>query len=55
MFLVLSTSKGPYCLNFSKALFFRPYKDCTRIDMEDGTIIDVLISFDELTKKLFGI
>lgn len=52
MFLVLPTSKGEYCLNFNKALFFRPFKDFTRIDMEDGTIIDVLITFENLVNLL---
>ena len=41
MFVVLTTSRGKYTINFAKVLFFYEYKKGTRLEMEDGTLIDV--------------
>ena len=41
MFAVLTTSRGKYTINLAKVLFFYEYKKGTRVEMEDGTIIDV--------------
>ena len=52
MFLKLPTVKGDYCVNVLKALFFYPHKDSTRFEMEDGTIIDFTLPFDDVLKLL---
>ena len=41
MFAVLTTPRGKYTINLAKVLFFYEYKKGTRVEMEDGTIIDV--------------
>ncbi len=48
MFVRLPTPKGVYCVNLVKVLFFYPYKEHTRFEMEDGTIIDFNLTFDEV-------
>lgn len=48
MFLILPTAKGDYCVNILKALFFYPHKELTRFEMEDGTIIDFNLKFEEV-------
>ena len=50
MFIKLPTPKGDYCVNLLKVLFFYPNKSCTRFEIEDGTIIDFNITFDEVIK-----
>ena len=52
MFLRLPTPKGDYCVNLSKVLFFYACKDCTRFEMEDGTIIDFNLKLDETVKLI---
>ena len=48
MFINLPTPKGIYCVNLLKVLFFYPNKECTRFEMEDGTIIDFNMKFDDV-------
>ncbi len=48
MFVKLPTPKGDYCVNLMKVLFFYPCKNHTRFEMEDGTIIDFNLTFDEV-------
>ena len=48
MFIRLPTPKGDYCVNLAKVLFFYPNKECTRFEMEDGTIIDFKLKIDDV-------
>ena len=48
MFINFPTPKGIYCVNLLKVLFFYPNKECTRFEMEDGTIIDFNMKFDDV-------
>ena len=52
MFAVLTTSRGKYTINLAKVLFFYEYKKGTRVEMEDGTIIDVEESVYDLQYTL---
>ena len=54
MLAVLETTKGLYTVNLTKILFFYSIKSgaYTRLEMEDGTLIDVFMSYDEVNKKL---
>ena len=52
MFAVLTTSRGKYTINFAKVLFFYEYKKGTRVEMEDGTIIDVEESVYDVHHRL---
>ena len=52
MFIRLPTPKGDYFVNLAKVLFFYPNKECTRFEMEDGTIIDFSLKFDETLKLI---
>ena len=49
MFIRLPTPKGDYCVNLTKVVFFYAYKECTRFEMDDGTVIDFNATLDEVT------
>ena len=49
MFIKLPTTRKDYVINLSKILFFYALKErVTRIEIEDGTLLDVTLSLDEL-------
>ena len=52
MFAVLTISKGKLTVNLSKILFFYEQKTGTRLEMEDGTLFDVMESYCELNTIL---
>ena len=55
MLAVLKTSKDiPHTVNLEKILFFYPIKSgaCSRFEMEDGTLIDVAVPYEEVNRKL---
>ena len=54
MLVVLETTKGVHTVNLDKILFFYPIKSgtCARLEMEDGTLIDLAISYGEVNKRL---
>ena len=54
MFVVGETSKCPHAVNLNKVLLFYPIKSgaCTRFEMEDGTLLDFIIPYDELIEQL---
>ena len=54
MFVVVETSKGPHAVNLNKVLFFYPIKSGkgARLEMEDGTLLDFIIPYDEVIKQL---
>ena len=54
MLAVLETTKGLHTVNLAKILFFYPIKsgNAARLEMEDGTLIDVPTPYDELNAKL---
>lgn len=57
MLAVLETTKGLYTVNLEKILFFYPIKSgaCARLEMEDGTLIDLASPYDEVNRKLLEI
>ena len=54
MLAVLETTKGMQTVNLDKILFYYPIKSgsCARLEMEDGTLIDLAIPYDEVNKRL---
>jgi hypothetical protein len=54
MLAVLETTKGVHTVNLEKILFFYPIKSgaCARLEMEDGTLIDIPVPYDEVNKRL---
>ena len=54
MLAVRETTTGLQTVNLAKILFFYPVKsgNAARLEMEDGTIMDVLTPYDELNAKL---
>lgn len=54
MLTVFETTKGVYTVNLEKILFFYPIKSgsCARLEMEDGTLIDLAIPYDEVNRRL---
>lgn len=54
MLAVLETTKGVHSVNLDKILFFYPIKSgaCARLEMEDGTLIDLATPYDEVNKRL---
>lgn len=49
MFIKLPTTRKDYVINLSKILFFYALKErVTRIEIEDGTLLDVTLSLDEV-------
>ena len=53
MFLRVPIGKKNYAINLDKVLYFYPYKaDETRFELEDGSILDVKISFDEISLNI---
>lgn len=57
MLAVLETTKGLYTVNLEKILFFYPIRSgaCARLEMEDGTLIDLATPYDEVNKKLLEV
>lgn len=57
MLAVLETTKGLYTVNLEKILFFYPIKSgaCARLEMEDGTLIDLASPYDEVNRKFLEI
>ncbi len=55
MFAVLTIkSKGTFTINLSKVLFFYDSKKGTRLEMEDGTLLDVLEDYEKINLLLDG-
>ena len=54
MLAVLETTKGMQTVNLDKILFYYSIKsgNCARLEMEDGTLIDLAIPYDEVNKRL---
>ena len=54
MLAVLETTKGVHTINLEKVLFYYPVKagTVTRIEMEDGTLIDLSVPYGEINAKL---
>ena len=54
MFIKLPTTKKDYAINLEKVLFFYPFKEnVTRFELEDGTLVDTNISFDDVMFHLY--
>lgn len=53
MLAVLETTKGLYTVNLTKILFFYPTKSgkAARLEMEDGTLVDLVNPYDEINQK----
>ena len=53
MLTVLDTTRGLYTVNLAKVLFYYPIKSGkgARLEMEDGTLIDLVLSYDEVNQK----
>ena len=56
MLAVLETTKGLYTVNLTKILFFYPIKSgkAARLEMEDGTLVDLVEPYDDVNKKLIA-
>lgn len=54
MLAVLETTKGVHTVNLSKILFYYPIKSgtLTRLEMEDGTLIDLAVPYIEVNDRL---
>lgn len=52
MFAVLTTAKGAFSVNLTKILFFYTYRKGTRLEMEDGTLLDVEETFPQINSVL---
>ena len=52
MFVVLNQKETIFTINLDKIQVFYPMKDGTRIELEDGTIIDVKESFEQINDHL---
>lgn len=48
MFAVLTLSKGKISVNLSKILFYYEQKTGSRLEMEDGTLLDVKEPYTEI-------
>ena len=56
MFIKLPTTKNEYSINLDKVLIFYPYKEnVTRFELEDGTIFDVILSYDDIMFALYQV
>jgi len=56
VFIKLPTTKNEYAINLDKVLFFYPYKDnVTRFELEDGTLVDVNMSYDDIMFSLYTV
>ena len=54
MFIKFPTTKNEYSINLDKVLIFYPYKEnVTRFELEDGTIFDVTLSYDDIMFALY--
>ena len=55
MFIKLPTTKKDYTINLDKVLFFYPQKDnVTRFELEDGTLFDANVKFDDVMFGLYS-
>ena len=56
MLAVLEKTKGVHTVNLQKVLFYYPIKSgtLTRLEMEDGTLIDLAIPYSEVNDRLPG-
>ena len=54
MFAVFEAARGLYTINLEKILFFYPCKHGTRLEMEDGTLIDVKNEYNDVNDVLRG-
>ena len=53
MFIKLPTTKKDYAINLDKVLFFYSYKDnVTRFELEDGSLVDVNVKYEDLAHLL---
>ena len=54
MLAVFQTTKDEYTVNLQKVLFYHPIKSglCTRLEMEDGTLIDLAVPYTEVNARL---
>lgn len=56
MFIKLPTTKKDYAINLDKVLFFYPYKsNVTRFELDDGSIIDATVSYDDVMYSLYTV
>ena len=53
MLMVVDTTKGLYTVNLAKVLFYYPIKSGkgARLEMEDGTLIDLVTPYDEVNQR----
>ena len=55
MFIKLPTTKKEYAVNLDKVLFFYSYKDnVTRFELDDGSLIDANVNFEDVLYCLYG-
>ena len=55
MFIKLPTTKKEYAVNLDKVLFFYAYKDnVTRFELDDGTLIDANVKYEDVLYCLYG-
>ena len=54
MFVELRQKETVFTINVNKIQVYYPVKDGTRIEMEDGTIIDVIETYDAISEFLRG-
>lgn len=52
MFGVFTDSKNKFTVNLSKILFFYATKTGTRLEMEDGTVLEVKESYGDVNHLL---
>ena len=56
MFIKLPTTKKDYAINLDKVLFFYPQKDnVTRFELEDGTLFDANVKFEDVMFGLYSV
>ena len=56
MFIKLPTTKKDYVINLDKVLFFYPQKDnVTRFELEDGTLLDANVKFEDVMFGLYSV
>ena len=56
MFIKLPTTKKYYAINLDKVLFFYPYKDnVTRFELDDGTLFDAQVKYDDVVYNLYSV
>ena len=56
MFIKLPTTKKYFAINLDKVLFFYPYKDnVTRFELEDGTLFEAEVKYDDVVYGLYSV